>query len=188
MWLTYLKTALAGLLAFAAVTGLVAVWHDQPYVYPAVLRTPSLTLLVRASPRHVAVGGWRTAEHDLLGSDRPYWEGLGLDVYTDTVGNREERGQTDATFTTASHSARLGEFGLLHGIAVPPVRSWSEAMVPTWLAVAAGLAPLVVVVVGRVRRGGRVEQGHCTVCGYDLRATGTRCPECGTVPVPAAGH
>jgi hypothetical protein len=50
---------------------------------------------------------------------------------------------------------------------------------PDWsLAFAAGLMPLGWLVTYRRR----FRKGHCPSCGYDLRATPERCPECGTVP------
>jgi hypothetical protein len=62
--------------------------------------------------------------------------------------------------------------------------------IPYWLpAVFFLILPLLTFVPGlvvRLRLRRRRQRGLCLNCGYDLRATPDRCPECGTVPLPSA--
>lgn len=65
--------------------------------------------------------------------------------------------------------------------------SLAIVVLPNWFVVGLTLIlPLWWLVTSRGRR--RRRFSHCTVCGYDLRASSVRCPECGTerdtVPVP----
>ena len=44
-----------------------------------------------------------------------------------------------------------------------------------------GILPAVRLGAGVYRRRHRPRDGNCAVCGYDLRASPDRCPECGTI-------
>jgi len=54
--------------------------------------------------------------------------------------------------------------------------------IPDWLLLIVVSIPAQIAVVRFVRRSRRTVKGYCAKCGYDLRATPDRCPECGTIP------
>jgi len=63
-----------------------------------------------------------------------------------------------------------------------PPDHYVSVTAPSWACVAGfGILPAAWSA-RRARRRGRLKRGHCTACGYDLRATPGRCPECGNEP------
>jgi hypothetical protein len=74
-----------------------------------------------------------------------------------------------------------------HGTAGNRPRAYAfQIIVPIWiLFLAFGGWPLLAGLLWRKRRDQRMK-GKCLSCGYDLRATPKRCPECGTVPSEVA--
>jgi hypothetical protein len=60
-------------------------------------------------------------------------------------------------------------------------KQWSIGL-PHWVPAIILLLPPVVATFRWRKQRRRKQEGLCAVCGYDLRATPDRCPECGTVP------
>jgi hypothetical protein len=79
---------------------------------------------------------------------------------------------------------QVGSWLTYGGMGRPPYEAvWVLDLHLWWIAAALGLLPgmRLFVVSGRaIRRRRRRMAGRCVSCGYDLRATPGRCPECGT--------
>jgi hypothetical protein len=85
---------------------------------------------------------------------------------------------SDPSGTRPPYPAALWQFALEHDDAglKTPGNGVIRVEFPLWVAAALfGIPPLYT----RLRRRPTQESGVCAVCGYDLRATPDRCPECG---------
>jgi hypothetical protein len=88
---------------------------------------------------------------------------------------------------SASLAGRLGFASAVYPW--PGVGAERMFRVPTWFVVltcVAAAAPSWYAWGRRRQRRRRKDRGLCRSCGYDLRATPGRCPECGALPTPAA--
>jgi hypothetical protein len=78
-----------------------------------------------------------------------------------------------STIATSGRRQWLGQFHFSHG------NFGVIVMVPYWPVMLISLAGPTMWLAGR--RKDRRRRGLCAACGYDLRASPQRCPECGSV-------
>jgi hypothetical protein len=85
--------------------------------------------------------------------------------------------------------SRLERMGLrvdrFDGVVIPGKMTGSKlhVTIPYWLLMALAMVAPLLSTCRYLRQ--RREAGRCPVCGYDLRATPERCPECGATPSSA---
>jgi hypothetical protein len=119
----------------------------------------------------ICVGSTNGTFYACVYTDRRQFDELGMPGW--------EYSSYSDPFSLAEEDTLLGRLGFGYVRSHDPKLAmpfYSQANVPSWfLAAVSAVAPALWL----IRRRRRILAGHCQACGYDLRETPQRCPECG---------
>ena len=101
---------------------------------------------------------------------------------SEVYGRTEQTGSGEAPFGAEGAAGHWGDFradgATRHAYTWWTAPMWPSFVALTFLAAGAGVGTARAAVGSRVARR-RSQRGLCTACGYDVRASPGRCPECG---------
>ena len=175
-----LATALSLLFCVAAV----ALWVRSYFVHECVMwenKHRTRAILERRPVGGKVVSGDGVLHVDVTMPQQPEPDGSAVAWQRDSLPPGQSWLWDTTWYQFPSEKPTLAErlgFSFLHSLANDDGwEGYHGVSFPLWLPAAAFAALPVARFLQRRHRA-----GHCTACGYDLRATPGRCPECGDTP------
>ena len=164
--------ALVAVLVMAAAASTTHVVH---------LREPLLCIDVAVTPRFACIDVWPASAADRANPPTPSWPWGRLCVAVTTTTDRDRPDPRAGTTPAAGWTFGHPLFDLFGGSPAGSTAWLYGGDCPTWIVVGVLAVPLTLRAAHRLH--GDHRHGLCRACGYDLRATPDRCPECGIAVV-----
>lgn len=164
-------------------------WRSYPKLVQGAYRDSAVGALARSGRILLSYNSWlRSVAPD---SQHRYFPDAPPGWHVRSTRHRLNKCPLDPTFYLQTGTS-LSFLGFGYGRGTWTAASSADALhdtsvvVPLYFLQVLLTIPALVTLVNEIRRL-RSPAGKCVHCGYDLRATPDRCPECGTVVTPPAG-